>query len=359
MTNPTRRDIIRTAASAAAALSAASSGAAAGGQRVLKYMGSAGPGLTARIRATQAAGKQWDIVEYCHQMGLGAAHTSVPSNLEPGAAKKLRDQIDKYDMRLTVGLRTPRSDSDLPAYEASVKALSEMDGRVECVHDPFSGRRYEQFKSAAEFHQFDAQCKAAVRRAEPILRKYKLPLAIENHKGWRSQELVDWVKSTGSEYVGICLDMVNNVSLIETPMQTIETLAPYTIFVSFKDIGVDFYDQGLLLSEVPLGEGHFDLPAFVAMMQKKNPRMLFLLEMLTRDPLKVPIFTKEYWRVYDDKSPAPAQDLAMLIAWARQHPPKQPLPTTSGLTPAQQLALEDELNQRSIDYARAHLPSLS
>ena len=69
-----------------------------------------------------------------------------------------------------------------------------------------SGRRYEQFKSAAEYHEFFAKCKAAVQRAEPLLRKYKMPLAIENHKGWRSEELADWVKSVGSEYVGVCLD---------------------------------------------------------------------------------------------------------------------------------------------------------
>lgn len=341
---------------------AAASGVASSatdGKKILRNMGSAGPGLTARIRATQAAGKVWDIIEYCHEKGLGAAHTSLPYSPDAAAVQKIRDQVNKWDMRLTVGLRTPRTDNDLPAYEAAVKAASEMDGRVVCVHDPFSGRRYEQFKSAAEFHKFDADCKAGVRRAEPVLRKYKMPLAIENHKGWRSQELVDWVKSTGSEYVGVCLDMVNNVSLIETPAQTIETLAPYTIFVSFKDIGVDFYEQGLLLSEVPLGDGHMDLPAFVASMQKRNPKMLFQLEMLTRDPLKVPIFTDQYWKVYDDKSPAPARDLAMLVQWVREHPPKKPLPRTSGLTPAQQLALEDELNQRSIDWARANLPSLA
>ncbi len=333
--------------------------ASAAGPKVLKNMGTAGPGLGARIRITQAAGHKWDIVQYAHERGLGAAHTTLPPHLEPFAVKALRDQIDKYDMRLTVGVRTPRAEADLPFYETAVKACSEMDGRVVCVHDPFSQRRYEQFKSAAEFHAFDAQCKAGVRMAEPILRKYKMPLAIENHKGWRSGELVDWVKSAGSEYVGLCLDMVNNVSLIETPMQTIETMAPYTIFVSFKDIGVDFYDQGILLSEVALGDGLFDLPAFVATMQKKNPKMLFQLEMLTRDPLKVPIFTEQYWKVFDDKSPAPARDLAMLVNWIRQNPPKKPLPKTSGLTPDQVLALEDELNERSIDYARANLPTLA
>jgi 3-oxoisoapionate decarboxylase len=153
--------------------------------------------------------------------------------------------------------------------------------------------------------------------------------------------------------------MVNNVSLIETPQQTVETLAPFALFVSFKDIGVDFYDQGILLSEVPLGEGHFDLPAFVASMQMRNPKMLFQLEMLTRDPLKVPIFTDQYWKVFDQQSPVPPQDLAMLIGWVRSHPPRQPLPKTTGLDAAGILALEDALNLRSIEYARAHLPTLA
>jgi sugar phosphate isomerase/epimerase len=330
--------------------------AAAPGKRVLKNMGSAGPGLGARIAAVRASGKEWDIVEYCHEMGLGAAHTNLPPDLSPASLKKLRDQIERYDMRLTVGLRSPRTDADLPRYEASVKAASELGGRAVCVHDPFSGRRYEQFQNAAEFHVFDAACKAAVRRAEPILRKYKMPLAIENHKGWRSEELAAWVRSTGSEYVGVCLDLVNNVSLIETPEQTVDILAPYTIFVSFKDIGVDFYDQGILLSEVAFGDGNMDLAGIVARMQKKDRNMLFQLEMITRDPLKVPIFTEQYWKVYDGKSPVPPRDLAMVIDYVRRHKPVKPLPRVSGLTPAQVLALEDELNQRCIDYARLNLP---
>lgn len=351
----TRREILKSAAFALPAMGIPEAVSAAS-TKVLKNMGSAGPGLGARIRATREAGKEWDIVEYCHEKGLGAAHTSLPRDLKPAALAKLRDQINKYDMRLTVGLRSPRTDDDLPQYEAAVKAASEMDGRAVCVHDPFSGRRYEQFKNASEFHEFDALCKTAVQRAEPVLRKYKMPLAIENHKGWRAGELARWVRSTGSEYVGVCLDMVNNVSLIETPMQTIETLAPYTIFVSFKDIGVDFYDEGILLSEVPFGDGHLDLLGVVRMMQNKNPEMLFQLEMITRDPLNVPIFTEQYWKVYDDKSPVPPRDLAMLVDWVRKHPPTKPLPKISGLTDEQRLAFEDRCNDQCIDYARANLP---
>jgi hypothetical protein len=52
----------------------------------------------------------------------------------------------------------------------------------------------------------------------------------------------------------------------------------------------------------------------------------------------------------------PPRDLAMLIDWVRKHPPKKPLPQVSGLSPKERLALEDELNQRCVDYARANLP---
>ena len=330
--------------------------ASAAPSKTLKNMGSATPGLGARIRAARDAGREFDIVEYNREKGLGAPHMYLRGGYDEALFAKLRKQLNDYDMRMTVAVRTPRGDGDLPEYEAVVKALAEMDGRIACIHDPFSGRRYEQFQNVNEFHKFDAMCKAAVQRALPVLHKYKMPLAIENHKGWRAAELAEWVRSTGSEYVGVCLDLVNNVSLIETPMQTIETLAPYTLFVSFKDIGVDFYDEGILLSEVPFGDGHNDLAAIVALLQEKDPNMIFQLEMITRDPLKVPIFTEQYWKVYDEKSPVPPRDLAMLIDWVRKHPPKKPLPRISGLTPEQRLALEDECNQRCIDYARANLP---
>jgi sugar phosphate isomerase/epimerase len=347
---------MKTAVAAAPALGLGVTAAAA--PRVIKNMGIAPAGIGARIRAAREAGEDFDLIEYCHQKGLGAVDVSLRGDPGPDGLKKISDQLNKYDMRATVVLRTPRSDDDLPQYEATVKALSEMDGRISCLIDKFSGRRYEQFKTAAEFHPFFAMCKQAVQRAVPILTKYKMRLAIENHKGWRSAELVDWVKSTGSEYIGVSHDMCNNVSMVESPPQTLEMLAPYTFVVSFKDIAADFYDEGILLSEVPFGEGYQDLPAIVAMFQKIDPNMLFQLEMITRDPLEVPIFTEQYWKIWDDKSPVPPRDLAMLVDWILKHPPKKPLPKVSGLTPAQQLALEDDYNQRCIDYARAHLPTL-
>ena len=82
--------------------------------------------------------------------------------------------------------------------------------------------------------------------------------------------------------------------------------------------------------------------------------MIFALEMITREPLKIPVLTKKYWATFDDSySPLPGRDLARLLDIVRTT--KRQLTTTAGLAPAQALKLEDDLIDRSIAYARKNL----
>ena len=76
-------------------------------------------------------------------------------------------------------------------------------------------------------------------------------------------------------------------------------------------MAVEPYEDGFLLSEVQLGDGFLDLKQMVQMLRQKDPTMAFDLEMITRDPLKIPVFTDKYWVTFDDSySPLPARDLA-------------------------------------------------
>jgi len=84
--------------------------------------------------------------------------------------------------------------------------------------------------------------------------------------------------------------------------------------------------------------------------------MIFALEMITREPLKIPVFTKKYWATFDDTySPLPGRDLARVLEIVRTTPPKTPLTRTAGLSPADGLKLEDDMINRSIVYARKNL----
>ena len=161
------------------------------------------------------------------------------------------------------------------------------------------------------------------------------------------------MKRVGSEYVGVAFDFGNNISLCETPDETFANLAPLAVFCHIKDMGVERYVDGFLLSEVPFGEGILNLKQMVDALRQRDPNMLFCLEMITRDPLKVPVLTSKYWVTFDDSySPLPARDLAKVLQLVRDNPPKKPLPRISQLSPADQVKAEDTYNQQCVDYAR-------
>ena len=131
-----------------------------------------------------------------------------------------------------------------------------------------------------------------------------------------------------------------------------ETLAPFAFSTHLKDMAVQEYEEGFLLSEVPLGDGFLDLKKMIASLLKANPRLQFNLEMITRDPLKIPCLTKKYWATMEA---VPASQLAAALAMVRRDPAKNPLPRTTGLDNDRQLALEDDQVRTSFAYAREHL----
>ena len=315
-------------------------------QPMLKNMGGEGPGFGNRNRAGG-----FDILEHCHTLGLGVVRLGVPQG-GPDAVRAVRKKLDAYGMRCIVSVAPPRTDGAVAAYETSIAAAREL-GAV-TTQSSFTARRYEEFDSLEAFKTSFEGHKKSVERAEPILRKHKMKLAIENHKGWRAAEHAAWVKQIGSEYVGVCYDFGNNLALCEDPEDTYRLLAPLTIYVSFKDMALALYEEGFLLSEVALGEGILDIPGMVKGLQQRDPGMIFALEMITREPLKIPVFTRKYWATFDDAySPLPGRDLARVLDLARTS--KKPLTTTAGLSPAEALKLEDDLINRSIAYARKNL----
>ena len=344
----TRREMLATAGTTLTWLSTLRLNLEAEPMPTLPNMGGEGPGFGNRSRAGG-----FDLLEHCHNLGLGAVRLSVPQG-GPEAVRALRKKLDAYGMRCIVGVAPPRTDAAVPEYDAAIAAAREL-GAV-TTHASFTARRYEEFDTFEAFKTSFEAHKKSVERAEPVLRKYKMKLAIENHKGWRAAEHAGWVKQVGSEYVGVCYDFGNNIALCEDPADTYRLLAPLTIYVSFKDMAVAPYDEGFLLSEMALGEGILDIPGMVKGLQQRDPNMIFALEMITRTPLKIPVFSRKYWATFDDSySPLPGRELARILEIVRTSKPKQPLTTTEGLSPAEALKLEDELINRSIAYARKNL----
>jgi sugar phosphate isomerase/epimerase len=307
-------------------------------------------GSPTAFSAWSKANPQGDFIDYCHSLGLGGAELRGGPPTDPEAIAKLRDKIQSDNMHVIFNIRLPNTEADLPAYDAAVKAASQVGAFG--LHAAMTGRRYEQFSSLADYQKSFEQNQRQVALAEPVLRKYKVRLAIENHKGWRAVEQAAWMKRLGSDYVGVHFDFGNNVSFCEDPMFTLETLKPWIFSCHIKDMAVAPYEDGFLLSEVPMGEGFLDLKKMVETLRQKDPNIVFDLEMITRDPLKVPIFTSKYWVTFED---IPARQVARMMEIIEKNPPKKPLPKTTGLSAPEQLKLEDSYNLACIRYARENL----
>jgi sugar phosphate isomerase/epimerase len=282
-----------------------------------------------------------DLIEHCHRIGASGVQVGV-KGWTADFARQVRDRREKLGLYLEGSIALPDKAEGVPAFEAEVKNAREAGAqilRTVCA----SGRRYETFKSAAEFEAFKGQARAALQRAEPVLRKHKARLAVENHKDWRAPELASLLGELSTEWIGVTLDFGNSIALLEDPMEVVRTLVPFVLSTHVKDMAVEEYPDGFRLSEVPLGKGILNLPEMVALCRKHNPNVAFSLEMITRDPLDIPCLKPEYWATFGD---VPGAELARTLRLVRERKDAAGLPRVSHLSPDDRLAAE-EANIRS------------
>jgi 3-oxoisoapionate decarboxylase len=291
----------------------------------------------------------FEFLEHVAALGAGGIHAPLTS-LEPAYLNKLRARAAQAGMYIEVMASLPKT-NDTAAFARTVAAAKEV-GAVALRSGALSGRRYETFNTRADWEAFVAESRAAVDRALPILERQRMPLGLENHKDWTLDEHVSLMKEKSSEWLGVCLDTGNNISLLDDPMELVEALAPYTICTHLKDMAVAPYEDGFLLSEMPLGEGMLDMKRVVAAIHKARPAARMTLEMITRDPLKVPCLTEKYWVTFPQRN---GVYLARTLRMVHQQAHRQPLPMLTNLDHAAQLRLEEDNIKQCLNYAREQL----
>lgn len=302
------------------------------------------------IRAGAEKGKGFAepaaFAEFCK--ARGAAGVQVSLGTRPDAdAKKLRDRFAELGMFLEGIVRAPADEKDVERFETEIRTAAACGAEV-LRTVMLGGRRYETFTAAADFPRFAERAEKSLRLAEPVVRKHRAKLAVENHKDYRTDELAALMKKLDSEFIGVCLDTGNNIALLDDPQETARVLASWALTVHLKDMGVEESADGFLLSEVPLGQGRLDLKAVVGVVRKANPKARFNLEMITRDPLSIPCLTEKYWATLER---VPGRDLARMLAWVRAGVRREPLPRISKLPVEEKRKAEDRHVRESFEYA--------
>lgn len=287
----------------------------------------------------------YEFLEHCH--GLGAAGIQAALT---GDMSKLRARAGQLGMYIEAMVPMPEG-GDTGAFVKALENARQVGAtalRSACLHT----RRYETFATPAAWQAHVEESYRSVAAAVPLLEKYKIPLGIENHKDWTADQMVTLLEKHSSEYLGACLDFGNNIALLDDPMEVIEKLAPYTVTTHLKNMAVEPYSDGFLLSEVLFGDGYLDLPRAIGLVRQAKPKARFLLEMITRDPLKVPCLTDKYWASFPDRN---GIYLARTLRFVNANKSVKPLPLVSRFSHKEQVKLEDENVAACLKYAHDNL----
>ena len=291
-----------------------------------------------------------NFLNFCRERG--AAGVQLPLGmLSADRARELRSAAETHGMYVEGSIRPPKDRTDVERFENEI-ATSKACGATVVRTVMLGGRRYETFRAAKDFTAFATQALASLRLAEPVVAKHKVTLAVENHKDFRTDELVGVMKAVSSEYVGVCVDTGNSIALLERPTDTATELAPWAAACHLKDMGVEDSSDGFLLAEVPLGDGFLDLKGIVSTLRKARPGVRLSLEMITRDPLRIPCLTDDYWATLGK---VPGRDLARVLALVKKHAAKEPLLRPGKLSADERRDVEDRNVRRCLDYAREKL----
>jgi sugar phosphate isomerase/epimerase len=289
------------------------------------------------------------FLEQCAAFGAAGIQAQL-SSLAPADVDKLRERARQLDMYIEVMASLPKT-ADTAPFERTVAAARQA-GAVAIRSACLSGRRYENFSDLASWQRFVTDSLAAIDRALPIVEKHGVPLALENHKDWTVREFIAILRDRQHPLLGVCLDTGNNMSLLDDPMEVVEQLAPFAFSTHIKDMGVEPYEDGFLLSEMPFGEGLLDLKKVVQIIRTARPKTRFTLEMITRDPLRVPCLTDQYWATFPDRG---GECLARTLRLVRKQSFRQSLPQVAGLSRDAQLRLEEDNVRACLYYARTQL----
>jgi len=289
-------------------------------------------------------------VEYCRMMGAGGIQAGFTTDLTT-----IRAKLDELGMYYEGNAALPATiDGDTAPFEASLVAAKALGATcVRAVSRSLpggTGRRYETYTSYAQYQEWENTANAIVERVLPIAEKHRIAIALENHKDRAAEDHAAFLKRISSEWLGSLIDPGNNMSFMESAEHTVTLLAPYAKAVSLKDMGVAPYEGGFLLAEVVFGTGCTDQKALFEIARKFNPRIQATEELITRDPLQVPVLTDDYYRPFPTTMRA-RRDGWMAMVKARQ----TKLPIVSTLTPAEQLKAEEDNHRATIAWGLKNL----
>jgi sugar phosphate isomerase/epimerase len=107
-----------------------------------------------------------------------------------------------------------------------------------------------------------------IKAALPIIEKYNMPIAIENHTETYADEVLWLINSVNHPLVKVCVDTVNSFGVLEGPEEAVNKLAPHAICNHLCDHELTRDQYGARFHGVAVGDGDMDIPKIVGFFRR-------------------------------------------------------------------------------------------
>ncbi len=246
---------------------------------------------------------------------------SDPRAMEPAHWKAIRAKADQQGLHLETGggAVLPRVPED---FDRNVEGLRLQIRRAQALRSPIvrcliASNRASLPPGTIEQH-IDTMAKL-LRQVRTQALDAGVKIAVEVHKDLQAWEFKMFLDEVGTDFVGIYLDTGNPVFVLEHPLTTVETLAPYAATFHLRDSVVYEHPRGVAVHWVPLGEGIVDFHQIMALARKLCPDVHVYVKPITGRPAEVlPYLEPEFWETYPL---ARARDLARFLTLAKKGVP--------------------------------------
>ena len=162
-----------------------------------------------------------------------------------------------------------------------------------------------------------AETAKALRSQCDILKDYNVILAIETHFEFTTHELLrlfEKCEAEPGEYLGICLDTMNLLTMLEDPILATERILPYVVSTHIKDGGVILKTEGLVSFPAEIGKGVIDLRKIIRRLSHLPNEVRLSIED-HGGSVDLPIFDSLFLSKFPDLTP---HELARIIRLSRQ-----------------------------------------
>ncbi|MEA1878939.1 MAG: sugar phosphate isomerase/epimerase [Bacteroidota bacterium] len=116
----------------------------------------------------------------------------------------------------------------------------------------------------------------ALTQLKPVLKDLNVIWSIETHFEFTSFELIDTLEEAGfypGEEVGICLDTMNLLTMLEDPVRAAKRLLPWVVSTHIKDGGLLRYEKGLRSFPAPINKGWINLIEIIRLLAEHNQQI--------------------------------------------------------------------------------------